>query len=96
MRIVTYTACLAGVVLLSGCATPPSAPRPVAVADPLKIARAYCRAQGFTPGTYDFESCYNCQPAVEAHDRNDRLANLDIIRVYKSASSGMTLSRPVY
>ncbi len=88
-------ALLLSVLLLSACATTETPYQATSQVGNLKTAQAYCLSRGYVRGTYDYESCYNEQPAVEAHERTERLTSLRIIRTCKSPMRSLAHSLPV-
>jgi|GEM_PF-2257968 len=82
MRITMLTLCL----ILAGCAATdqPSAKSNQAG---LETAQAVCLKRGLRPGTYNYQSCYDNRPEVQAYERNSRLSNNGIILKNRSVYS---------
>ncbi|HEY8964505.1 MAG TPA: hypothetical protein VIN59_08610 [Alphaproteobacteria bacterium] len=83
MRIALLTFCL----ILAGCAATDQPSSRGNQAGDLNAANAVCLKRGLKPGTYNYSSCYQNRPEVQAYERNSRLSNNAIILKNRSVYS---------
>ena len=60
-----------------------------------QTAPAYCTAQGYRAGSYDYESCFRNRPEIQAYERKTRLDAMNIIVANRSPRAVPGLSLPV-
>jgi len=84
MRITSLVLCL----LLIACAAPGQPYAVAPAAGSVEAAQSYCmQTRNLRPGTYNYDTCYNNRPEVQAYERGNRLSNAAIILKNRSVYS---------
>ncbi|MCB9986268.1 MAG: hypothetical protein H6865_01345 [Rhodospirillales bacterium] len=52
----------------------------------MSAAEAACVKKGYRPGNYEYDSCFQNQPQVQAWERDGRMNGLNILKANRSSA----------